>query len=206
MKAQLYLITPPRIDEAFPALLEETLEAGNAAALQIRLKDHSEAEVRRHLPRLIAIAQSRGVAAIVNDSPELAREFGADGVHLGQEDMEYDAARALLGKTAIIGMTCHDSRDLAMKAGEKGADYVAFGAFYPTRTKQPKATATLDILEWWSEIFEIPCVAIGGITLDNAPPLLEAGADYLAVSSGIWDYPEGPPQAVERFSQLLASS
>lgn len=199
----LYLLTPPRIDDAFPALLEQTLDAGRVSALQIRLKDHSEAELRTFLPRLIEIAQARGVAAIVNDSPDLAKEFSADGVHIGQEDTPYDEARAIMGRTGIVGVTCHASRDLAMKAGEKGADYVAFGAFYPTQTKEPKAHASLDILEWWSEIFEIPCVAIGGITLDNAAPLIAAGADYLAVSSGVWAHPDGPQRAVERFSQLL---
>ena len=206
MKAQVYLLTPPRIDDAFPALLESVLDAGPVAALQIRLKEHSEAEVRSYLPRLIEIARARGVAAIVNDSPDLAREFGADGVHVGLSDTPYAEARATMGKEAIVGVTCHNSRDLAMNAGEKGADYVAFGAFYPTQTKQPKATAPIEILEWWSEIFEIPCVAIGGITPDNARPLIEAGADYIAVSSGVWAYPDGPQAGVEAFSQLLASS
>lgn len=205
MACQLYLLTPPRIDDAFPALLEETLDAGAVAALQIRLKDHSEAEVRTYLPRLIEIAQSRGIAAIVNDSPDLAREFRADGVHIGQQDTPYAEARATVGPKAIVGVTCHASRDFAMKAGENGADYVAFGAFYPTQTKEPKAQASLDILEWWSEIFEIPCVAIGGITTLNAGPLIEAGADYLAVSSGIWSHPSGPQAGVAEFSRLLAS-
>lgn len=205
MACELYLLTPPRIDAGFPALLEQTLDAGRVAALQIRLKEHSEAEVRSHLPRLIAIAQGRGVTAIVNDSPDLAREFGADGVHIGQEDTPYEEARATLGRTAIVGVTCHDSRDLAMKAGEKGADYVAFGAFYPTATKSPKATAPIEILEWWSEIFEIPCVAIGGITTENAAPLIAAGADYIAVSSGVWQHPSGPQAAVEAFTRLLSS-
>lgn len=205
MTCELYLLTPPRIDDAFPALLEDTLDAGRVAALQIRLKDHTEAEVRTHLPRLIEIAQSRGVAAIVNDSPDLALEFKADGVHIGQEDTAYEEARATVGRTAIVGVTCHDSRDLAMKAGQKGADYVAFGAFYPTATKSPKTSAPLDILEWWSELFEIPCVAIGGITTDNAAPLIEAGADYIAVSSGVWDHRAGPKAAVAEFSRLLSS-
>lgn len=204
--AQLYLLTPPRIDDAFPALLEDTLDAGKVAALQIRLKDHSEAEVRRYLPRLIEIAQSRAIAAIVNDSPDLAREFRADGVHIGQDDTPYEEARATVGREAIVGVSCHDSRDFAMKAGEKGADYVAFGAFYPTETKSPKAEASLDVLEWWSEIFEIPCVAIGGITTHNAGPLIEAGADYLAVCSGVWSHASGPQTAVAEFTRLLASS
>ncbi len=151
------------------------------------------------------IAQSRDVAFVVNDRPDLAKKLGADGVHVGQEDAPYAEARALLGPNAIIGVTCHDSRHLAMEAAEAGADYVAFGAFYPTSTKEPKTRAEPELLTWWQDIMEAPCVAIGGITVANALPLVEAGADFLAVASGVWDHADGPEDAVRRFNDIFDS-
>jgi len=202
--AELYLLTPPRIGPGFLERFDRTLRAGPVAAAQIRLKDHDAAEAEALARDLVAAAQAAGVTAIVNDDPALAARLGADGVHIGQEDASYAEARAAVGKQAIVGVTCHDSRHLAMQAGENGADYVAFGAFYPTVTKTPKTTASLDILEWWSELFEIPCVAIGGVTVETAPKLARAGADYLAVSSGVWEFSEGPEAAVERFCTVLS--
>lgn len=202
MTSQLYLITPPRIDADFAVSLADTLDAGDVAALQIRLKDHAPDEVRQLAPDLIRMAQSRGVAAILNDDPQLADELGCDGVHIGQSDGTVKAARAIMGKDRTVGVTCHDSRHLAMVAGEAGADYVAFGAFYPTGTKTVEHQATPDVLTWWTEIFELPCVAIGGITPDNAAPLIAAGADFLAVSGGVWQYPDGPAAAVRAFNAL----
>ncbi|WP_297732424.1 thiamine phosphate synthase [uncultured Maricaulis sp.] len=200
--SQLYLITPPRIDDDFLASLEMALDAGPVSALQIRLKDHDETEIRRLAPPLIKAAQERGVAAILNDSPELADALGCDGVHIGQSDGRVKDARAIMGKDRTVGVTCHASRHLAMVAGEAGADYVAFGAFFPTQTKATEHVATPDILAWWVEIFELPCVAIGGITVDNAAPLIAAGADFLAVSSGVWAHPDGPAAAVKAFGAL----
>ncbi|MCW5724251.1 MAG: thiamine phosphate synthase [Maricaulaceae bacterium] len=205
MPCRLYLITPPRIDAGFPALLEKTLAAGDVAAVQIRLKDHAPEEAARLAAPLVRIIQAAGAAAIVNDDPALAAALKADGVHIGQDDGTVKAARAALGPKGIVGVTCHDSRHLAMVAGEAGADYVAFGAFFPTATKSPKTRAEIGILEWWSEIFEIPCVAIGGITVDNAKPLVAAGADFLAVSSGVWGHPDGPEAAVKAFNALLTA-
>lgn len=202
MTSQLYLITPPRIDADFAVSLADTLDAGDVAALQIRLKGHTPDEVRQLAPDLIRMAQSRGVAAILNDDPQLADELGCDGVHIGQSDGTVKAARAIMGKDRTVGVTCHDSRHLAMVAGEAGADYVAFGAFYPTGTKTVEHQATPDVLTWWTEIFELPCVAIGGITPDNAAPLIAAGADFLAVSGGVWQYPDGPAAAVRAFNAL----
>ena len=203
--SQLYLITPPRITADFVTTLESALEAGPVSALQIRLKDHSETELLELAPSLIKVAQSRGVAAILNDSPELADRLGCDGVHIGQSDGRVKDARAIMGKDRTIGVTCHASRHLAMVAGEAGADYVAFGAFYPTQTKPTDHVATTDLLTWWVELFELPCVAIGGITTENAAPLIAAGADYIAVSSGVWQHPSGPQAAVEAFTRLLSS-
>jgi len=203
MTCQLYLITPPHIDAAFVDTLGAALSAGGVAALQIRLKDHSEAEIRKLAPPLIACAHQHGVAAILNDSAELADALGCDGVHIGQQDGRVKDARAIMGKARTVGVTCHDSRHLAMVAGEAGADYVAFGAFYPTTTKDAPTRAEPELLRWWVDLFELPCVAIGGITVENAAPLIEAGADFIAVSGGVWAHPEGPAAAVKAFGALL---
>ena len=141
----------------------------------------------------------------MNDRPDLAAELGCDGVHVGQEDVAYKEARRIVGPDAIVGVTCHNSRHLAMVAAEQGADYVAFGAFYPTGTKDPKARAEPEILQWWSELMEVPCVAIGGITVENCAPLVEAGADFLAVVAGVWDHKDGPAAAVRAFNEVIAS-
>jgi thiamine-phosphate pyrophosphorylase len=209
-RCRLYLITPPVVEdvETFARQLELALDAGDVACLQVRLKDRTgkaapDADIRALTKHILKSAQDRGVAVLINDRPDLAKELGADGVHVGQSDMPYAQARKLLGPEAIIGVTCHDSRHLALEAGEAGADYVAFGAFYPTETKNPAATAGLDLLTWWQEMIELPCVAIGGITVDNARPLVEAGADFLAVSSGVWNHPQGPDAAVAAFNAIF---
>lgn len=198
---RLYLVTPPAFEPAaFAESLKAALDAGDVGALQLRLKDVPDDQVRRAYEALAPVAQARGVAVIVNDRPDLAAELGADGVHIGQEDADYATARKLVGANATVGVTCHDSRHLAMEAAERGADYVAFGAFFPTRTKEAKTAAPVELLEWWSEIFEVPVVAIGGITIDNCAPLVAAGADFLAVVGGVWSYPQGPAAAVKAFN------
>jgi thiamine-phosphate pyrophosphorylase len=201
--AELYILTPPRIDADFVKIFDATLRAGTVAAVQIRLKDHSPEEVLRLAPSLIEAARSAGATVIFNDNPQLAAQLGCDGVHMGQEDGSLADARASLGKDALIGVSCHDSRHLAMLAGERGADYVAFGAVYESATKTPKTSAPLELFTWWRDLFETPCVAIGGISVDNARPVIEAGADYLAVCGGIWSHEQGPEHACEVFSSLL---
>jgi thiamine-phosphate pyrophosphorylase len=204
VSCRLYLITPTKIElPAFAEELKRALEAGDVASLQLRLKDIGDDEIRRASEALMPIAQARGVAFLINDRPDLAAELGADGVHIGQEDASYAQARTAVGSDKIVGVTCHNSRHLAMEAAEAGADYVAFGAFYPTQTKQPKAAAEPEILHWWSGLMVVPCVAIGGITVENARPLIEAGADFLAVSSGVWNHPAGPAGAVKAFNALF---
>jgi thiamine-phosphate pyrophosphorylase len=183
---------------------EAALDGGDIACVQIRLKGLDDDALARVVDVLRPPAQRRGIAVLLNDNPRLAFETGCDGVHIGQDDASYDEARAALGPEAIVGVTCHDSRHLAMEAGEKGADYVAFGAFYPTSTKEARFHAEPDLLAWWSGLFTVPSVAIGGITVDNARPLVEAGADFLAVSAGIWNHPEGPAAAVAAFARLFA--
>ena len=203
-RCRLYLITPPKLDaKVFAETLTRALDAGDVASLQLRLKDVSDDEIRRATEILMPIAQKRDVAFILNDRPDLAAALRCDGVHVGQEDSSYAEARLFVGKNAIVGVTCHDSRHLAMEAAEAGADYVAFGAFFPTATKEAKSRADLELVRWWAEMMVVPQVAIGGITVENAPPLVEAGADFLAVSSGVWDYPQGPAAAVQAFNALF---
>ena len=206
-RCRLYLITPPKLEaKSFAETLRRALGAGDVASLQLRLKDVSDDEIRRAAELLMPIAQRAGVAFILNDRPDLAAALACDGVHIGQEDMAYAEARALVGKQAIVGVTCHDSRHLAIDAAEAGADYVAFGAFFPTTTKDAKSHAEIELLQWWAEMMVVPVVAIGGITVDNARPLVEAGADFLAVSSGVWDYPGGPAAAVQAFNALIGGT
>lgn len=200
MGCRLYLITPPRL-ENFDGLLASALDAGDVAAVQLRLKDVSDDVLQRTVDRLRPVVQSRGVAFLLNDRPDLAVKLGCDGAHVGQTDMKVPAARRLLGDLTL-GVTCHGSRHLAMQAGEDGADYVAFGAFFPTSTKEPPAMAEPEILEWWTKMMEIPCVAIGGITPANCPPLVRAGADFLAVIGAVWNHEDGPAEGVR---EMLAA-
>ena len=201
---QLYLISPLDVGGDFPAQLELALSAGSVAAFQFRVKGVDQHEAAALAEPLQAICAAHDVAFIVNDSVALAKRLKADGVHLGQGDGDVREARELLGPDAQIGVTCHNSRHLAMEAAEAGADYVAFGAFYPTETKHVDHVAELDTLQKWSMVTEVPCVAIGGVTPDNAKPLIDAGADFLAVSSGVWNHPKGPAEAVKAFNALLA--
>ncbi|MBX9634895.1 MAG: thiamine phosphate synthase [Magnetospirillum sp.] len=201
---RLYLITPPVIENPYEWVntWEAALDADDIACAQIRLKGLSDDEIARVVDVLRPPAQKRGVAVLLNDRPDLAFETGCDGVHIGQEDASYADARKALGD-GIVGVTCHDSRHLAMEAGEKGADYVAFGAFFPTETKDAQGKADLDLLRWWSELFTVPAVAIGGITVDNCRPLVEAGADFLAVCGGVWNHPDGPEAAIKAFNRVM---
>ncbi len=200
---QLYLISPLDVGGDFPDLLVAALDAGPVAAFQFRVKGLDQHEAARLAEPLQEICAARDVAFIVNDNVALTKRLGADGVHLGQGDGDPKEARRELGVNAQIGVTCHASRHLAMEAGEAGADYVAFGAFYPTSTKTVEHHADPEILEWWQGMFELPCVAIGGITIENARTLVDAGADFLAVSGGVWAHPDGPAAAVRAFGALL---
>jgi thiamine-phosphate pyrophosphorylase len=200
----LYLISPLDVGGAFPERLARALDAAPVAAFQYRVKDIDQHEAARLAEPLQEICAARDVAFIVNDSISLAKRLGADGVHLGQEDGDPVEARKVLGRNAQIGVTCHDSRHLAMEAGEARADYVAFGAFFPTMTKDVKHCAEPDLLTWWQTLFELPCVAIGGITPENCAPLVRAGADFLAVSGAVWGGDEAA--AVRAFNQVIAAA
>ena len=208
-RTRLYLITPPQIADVagFARILEAALGAGDVASLQLRLKGADgmiDMPATREVSRAVtAMAQEAGVAVLINDSAELAKELSADGVHVGWDDGPVQAARKLLGPDAIVGATAKNSYHKAMQAGEDGADYVAFGAFYPSATKDSTVPAELELLQVWQAAMLIPCVAIGGITVDNAEPLVTAGADFIAVSSGVWAHPDGPLAAVKAFNDLL---
>ena len=206
-RCRLYLITPPKLDPAaFAEHLRAALGEGDVACLQLRLKDVDDDVIRQAVDVLMPITQKYDVSFLVNDRPDLAVELGADGCHVGQQDTPYAQARSILGADQIVGVTCHNSRHLAMEAGQAGADYVAFGAFFATDTKPAKSTADAEILRWWSELFEIPCVAIGGITVDNCRPLVVAGADFLSVVAGVWNHPRGPATAVRDFNSAIAEA
>ena len=202
---RLYLITPPAFaPDLFANSLEEALAGGDVASLQMRLKDCDDAAIRHAAAVLKPIAQARGVAFIMNDRPDLAAELDCDGVHVGEEDAPYAEARRLMGPDRIVGVTCGASRHRALAAAEAGADYVAFGAFFPSGTKMAKHHAGAELLRDWSETTVVPCVAIGGITQQNCGPLVAAGADFLAVIAAVWSYPEGPRAAVRAFNDVFA--
>jgi thiamine-phosphate pyrophosphorylase len=203
---RLYLITPPIIADpaAFALILRAALEAGDVGALQIRLKGAPRAQIAATVAALGPVAAAKDVPVILNDDPALAAALGCDGVHIGQGDGPVAAARAAVGREAVVGVTCHDSRDLAMDAAEAGADYVAFGAFFPTTTKDTLYRPDPDVLEIWQETTTVPCVAIGGITPQNCAPLVTAGADFLAVSSAVWTHPQGPAAAVAAFNAEIS--
>jgi thiamine-phosphate pyrophosphorylase len=208
-ECRLYLITPAALPdpEAFARdHLAPALDAGDVAALQLRLKETPDDAILRAAEAILPVAQSRGVAVLMNDRMDLARRAGCDGVHLGQQDGAARDARKLLGEAATIGVTCHASRHLAMEAGEAGADYVAFGAFFPTATKETLHKAETDLLAWWSGLMEIPCVAIGGITAANCAPLVRAGADFLAVIGAVWGHPEGAAAGVRAMNAAIAAA
>lgn len=207
---RLYLISPGKLAlPAFAQALEEALSAGDVSAFQLRLKDvKSDNEIREAVQVLMPIAHAHGVAFILNDRVDLAKELGVDGVHLGQEDMPLGAARALVGETMAIGISCHDSGHLAMEAGEAGADYVAFGAYYPTTSKSPEklamyGTPKSDLLPWWSTYTTVPSVAIGGLTPENCSELVTQGADFIAAITAVWSHAEGPAAAVKAFNAAI---
>ncbi len=203
---RLYLITPPAIPdlEAFVKALEAALDAGDVAALQVRLKDVPDSVIEAATRAVLPLAQARGVAVIMNDRPDLAARLGCDGVHIGQDDASFAEARRAVGPQGMVGVTCHDSRHLAMEAAEAGADYEAFGAFFPTSTKEAMFHAEPEILSIWQETMQTPCVAIGGVLPGNCRPLVAAGADFLAVSGGVWAWPEGPGAAVRAYRAEIA--
>lgn len=207
-RSRLYLVTPPSIDDidGFVGKFEAAIEGGDIASLQVRMKQGDAidtAQTRQVAQAVLPLCQANDIALFINDSPQLCDALGADGVHLGLDDMDIKLARDIVGPDVIIGATCRASRHNAMVAGEAGADYVAFGAFFPSLTKPGAKHAEPDLLTWCQMFLTLPCVAIGGITVQNAAPLIAAGADFIAVSTGVWAHPDGPAAAVAMFNQLI---
>lgn len=205
-RCRLYLISPPAFSlDDFTNQLSAALNAGDVACVQLRLKGVDDDTIRAASAQLIPICRDHGVAFLINDRPDLAAAVGADGVHIGANDASYAEARRLVGKDAIVGVSCYNSRHLAMIAGEDGADYIAFGAFFPTSTKQPRERAEPELLTWWRNTTTVPCVAIGGISVENCGVLIRAGADFLAVISAIWSHPCKPETIVTNFNKEIAA-
>lgn len=211
---RLYAISPPHFElNAFEKQLREAISGGDIGSFQLRMKDAEAADIKAAGERLLPICRERDIAFIINDRPDIAMELGADGAHLGQEDLDFwpiSKTRQIMGNDFVIGVSCHDSSHLAMEAGEEGADYVAFGAFYPTTSKSPEklakyGTPSADMLEWWYHYTVLPCVAIGGLTPQNCAPLVAAGADFIAAINAIWTYPKGAAAAVSEFNEAIKS-
>lgn len=207
----LYLISPPSIILGdFAKQLEEALAASRIArAFQLRLKNADDNQIIEAAKTLLPIARAHDVAFILNDRADLAAQLKLDGVHLGQDDMSIAEARKIVGDEMVIGLSCHASRHMAMEGGEAGADYVAFGAFYPTTSKPMEKVEkwgipTPEILIWWAEMTTIPSVAIGGVTPENAAPLVAAGADFIAAITSVWNHPKGAGEAVKAFERVIA--
>ncbi len=203
-KCRLYLITPPKFKLAvFAENLKQAFDGGDVACVQLRMKEAKDDEVLRAAEILMPICHDREAVFIINDRPDLAKAVGADGVHLGMDDCSVSEARRILGNYASIGVSCYGSKDRAMVAGEEGADYVAFGQFYETKTKPPRGRPTPEILEWWSTFTTVPCVAIGGIKPENCAPLVKAGADFIAVVTGVWEHPKGPKESISEYNKAI---
>lgn len=209
---RLYLISPPTIElDDFEKQLREAFSGGDVGAFQLRLKDTADADIYAAARRLLPICRDYEVAFIMNDRPDIVAELGLDGVHLGQDDLKQwsiKKTREMIGENAVIGVSCHASNHMAMEAGEQGADYVAFGAFYETQSKDPEklkkyGVPTLDILSWWMDYAVLPSVAIGGMTPENCQPMVTAGADFIAVISAVWNHHSGPKQAVSEFNEAI---
>ncbi|EHD14591.1 thiamine-phosphate pyrophosphorylase [Commensalibacter intestini A911] len=199
---ELYLLTPPSLDPfKFKPLLIKALDAGPVAAVQLRLKDVSDDEIRKAIDILRPVVQDHDIAFILNDRPDLAKECGCDGAHIDMADTPIELVRAQLGDDLQLGVSCYDSRDIAMKAGEKGADYITFGPFFPS--KDTNIRAPVDLLSWWFEMMEIPVVATGGITAENCKPLVKAGTDFLSVSGAVWNHTGGPTQGVKSILKAI---
>ena len=205
---RLYVISPPAVGADFAATLNTALAAGDVAAFQLRLKDANDAQILEAAQALIPVCHAHGVAFILNDRVDLALRAGADGVHLGQDDTPYLEARRMLGEERIIGVSCHDSSHMAMEAGEAGADYVAFGAFHPTKSKDPEKLAkygvpTIDLVENWTSLTTVPCVVIGGMTPENCVSFVRAGADFIAAITAVWEHPQGAAAGVKAFNAAI---
>ncbi len=204
---RLYIITPETFDlRIFPDLLARALDAGDVAAVQLRLKNSDDDVWKRAIDALRPVAQAHGVAFLLNDRADLVVAAGCDGAHVGQTDMPAREARRLIGPGLTLGVTCKSSHDLARRAVEDGADYVAFGAFFPSNSKQVTNLADPEILRTWSQQKALPCCAIGGITAANLAPLVQAGANLLAIIGGVWNQLGGPAAGVRAINVAIKAA
>jgi thiamine-phosphate pyrophosphorylase len=204
---RLYILTPERLDlRTFPDLLAQALDAGEVAAVQLRLKTPDDDVWKRAIDALRPVCQSRAVAFLLNDRVDLVGPAGCDGAHVGQEDMPAGEARRLMGLDRMLGVTCKSSHELARRAVADGADYVAFGAFFPSTSKQVTNLANPEILSSWAQRSSVPSCAIGGITAANLTPLVRAGANLLAVIGGVWSHAEGPAAGVRAINAAIKAA
>ncbi len=207
MSCRLYIITPERFDlQVFPDALRRALDAGDVAVVQLRLKNADDGTWKRAADALLPVCRSRRVALVLNDRADLVEATGCDGAHVGQEDMPARDARRLMASGRMLGVTCKASLDLARRAVEDGADYVAFGAFFPSTSKQVTRLADADVLRQWGAESRLPSCAIGGITAANLAPLVRAGASLLAIIGGVWGHPDGPAAGVRAINEAIRSA
>lgn len=203
--AELYLISPEKFElNQFASSLDEVLKVGGVAAFQLRVKDCSITEVQKMTKRLLPICHEYGVPFIINDYVAILRDFAVDGIHLGEADSPVKAVRKEFGEDLIIGASCYNSKHLAMTAGESGASYVAFGAFYPTQTKITNQAADIEILKWCGSYINLSCCAIGGINHQNVSDFKGSNVDFICAISAIWQNPAGPVKAVSSLVNLVA--
>ncbi len=211
---KLYLISPPRFELSdFRKELELAFKGGEIPVFQLRMKSESKEgaltepadnnEIKKAVRELKGLCNDNNCLFILNDEVSLAAELNCDGVHVGVDDMSVVDARKIMGEGKFIGASCYASVDKAFTAGEQGTDYVAFGVFYDTQTKAAKGRAKPELIEFWSKYTVLPSVAIGGIKINNAKPIIDAGADFIAVVTGVWDHEKGADSAVKEFNELF---
>ena len=204
-KFGIYLITPDRINlQKFKEDFRAVLNTGCISYAQLRLKECDDNFIIECARTLLKISNYYNVPFLINDRPDIAKITGANGVHLGQKDSSPSLARKVLGNKSIIGVSCHNSIDLACNAVNMGADYVAFGGFFKSISKEVQFSAEISILEWWKKISPTPSIAIGGINKNNFKNLLTNGADHIAVISSVWSHPISPVFAINEYAREIS--
>ena len=201
MKRYIYLISPKKIrTDKFYKDLAKVLKNKKIKYFQLRLKKISFSNLLKISKKVKKIVKKNNVIFIINDNPVIAKIIDADGCHLGQKDIDFFTARKILGKKKIIGVTCHNSKNLALKAKKNGADYVAFGSFFKSQTKKTAFKANLEILRWAEKKINMPTVAVGGINSSNYKKILSNGADFIACSNFVWNNRKlDPVSAIKKF-------
>jgi len=201
LKRYIYLISPQKIrGSKFYEELEQVLKTNKVKYFQLRLKKISSSNLLKISRKIKKIVKKHNVKLLINDNPFIAKTISADGCHIGQKDMDFKSSRKILGKNKIIGVTCHNSKKLSLKAQKNGANYVAFGSFFKSPTKKSAFGANLTILRWAQKKINMPIVAIGGINSSNYKKILSNGANFIACSSYIWNNKKlNPILAINKF-------